>query len=114
MDQSKLSQTPSTMLRTSAEFNSQNYDASPEPTFSSTNTKSKNDQLYVDDPNQINNLDVLAPTINIAKRKPFMVKPKKIPFWVQDPNILFKQAYIFEFFPVETMTYEQKLNAVTR
>jgi len=34
-----------------------------------------------------------------------------VPFWGTDPNILFKE---FEFFPVDTMTYEQKLNAVTR
>lgn len=38
-------------------------------------------------------------------------KPETVPFWGTDPNILFKE---FEFFPVDTMTYEQKLNAVTR
>ena len=38
----------------------------------------------------------------------------KIPFWSDDPNILFHKDYIFEFYPVETMTYEQKLNAVSR
>jgi hypothetical protein len=37
-----------------------------------------------------------------------------IPFWINDPNILFQQQYIFEFFPTETMTYEQKLNTITR
>jgi len=39
---------------------------------------------------------------------------QKIPFWSSDPNILFKQEYMFEFFPVDGMTYEQKLNAVSR
>ena len=39
---------------------------------------------------------------------------KIIPFWSEDPNILFNQSYILEFFPVDTMTYEQKLNAVSR
>ena len=34
-----------------------------------------------------------------------------VPFWGTDPNILFKE---FEFFPVDTMTYNEKLNAVTR
>ena len=34
-----------------------------------------------------------------------------VPFWGMDPNVLFQQ---FEFFPVSSMTYEQKLNAVTR
>jgi hypothetical protein len=37
-----------------------------------------------------------------------------IPFWSNDPNILFQQTYLFEFFPVESMTYEQKLNAISR
>jgi len=47
-----------------------------------------------------------------------MVKPiptvSKVPFWSNNPNVLFQPAYIFEFFPMEPMTYEQKLNAVTR
>ena len=37
-----------------------------------------------------------------------------IPFWINNPNVLFEQQYSFEFFPIDTMTYEQKLNAVTR
>jgi len=37
-----------------------------------------------------------------------------IPFWINDPNVLFQQQYIFEFFPTESMTYEQKLNTITR
>lgn len=49
---------------------------------------------------------------DITKRKSNM--KRKIPFWANDPNILFQQPYILEFFPVESMTYEQKLNAVTR
>lgn len=39
---------------------------------------------------------------------------KSIPFWSEDPNVLLHQKYMFEFFPVESMTYEQKLNAITR
>lgn len=35
-------------------------------------------------------------------------------FWGNDPNILLSQTYILEFFPTETMTYNQKLNAITR
>jgi hypothetical protein len=43
------------------------------------------------------------------------VSPKfQIPFWTNDPNILFQPPYIFEFFPMEQMSYEQKLNSVTR
>lgn len=37
-----------------------------------------------------------------------------IPFWANDPNILFHPAYLLEFFPTEHMSYDQKLNAVTR
>ena len=36
---------------------------------------------------------------------------KKIPFWTENPNVLFDAM---EFFPVETMTYAQKLNSITR
>ena len=46
--------------------------------------------------------------------EPKETKKPSIPFWSADPNILFHQKYMFEFFPVETMTYEQKLNAITR
>ena len=37
-----------------------------------------------------------------------------VPFWTNNPNILFDSKYILEFFPVDAMTYEQKLNAVSR
>jgi hypothetical protein len=37
-----------------------------------------------------------------------------IPFWTENPNVLFQSQYITEFFPVDEMTYSQKLNAVTR
>ena len=37
-----------------------------------------------------------------------------IPFWATNPNILFESQYLLEFFPVKGMTYNQKLNAVTR
>jgi hypothetical protein len=39
---------------------------------------------------------------------------KTIPFWSDNPNVLLNPEYILEFFPVETMTYEQKLNAISR
>jgi hypothetical protein len=41
-------------------------------------------------------------------------KNSNIPFWTENPNILFDAKYIFEFFPTNTMTYTQKLNTVTR
>lgn len=37
-----------------------------------------------------------------------------IDFWVVNPNILFHPTYLTEFFPTEEMTYERKLNAITR
>ena len=39
---------------------------------------------------------------------------RSIPFWSKDPNILFQQPFLFELFPVENMSYNQKLNAITR
>lgn len=39
---------------------------------------------------------------------------KMIPFWFENPNILLDKDYMFEFFPIETMNYNQKLNAITR
>ena len=39
---------------------------------------------------------------------------RQIPFWGENPNVLLQQPYIFEFFPAPGMTYEQKLNAITR
>jgi Family of unknown function (DUF5762) len=54
----------------------------------------------------------------LAKLKRKSSKPAKlstpIPFWTQNPNILFDPKYAFEFFPSDEMTFEQKLNAITR
>ena len=41
-------------------------------------------------------------------------KEDSVPFWSADPNILLKQPYLLEFFPVDGMTYNQKLNAISR
>ena len=37
-----------------------------------------------------------------------------IPFWSNDPTVLFNKDYIFELWPTTNMCYEQKLNAITR
>ena len=37
-----------------------------------------------------------------------------VPFWGEDPNVLLDSRFATEFFPVESMDYNQKLNAVTR
>jgi hypothetical protein len=39
------------------------------------------------------------------------IKSDEIPFWSKNPNILLQNV---ELFPVEAMTFEQKLNAITR
>jgi len=36
------------------------------------------------------------------------------PFWYNDPNILLNKDYIFELWPSPSMSYEQKMNAITR
>ena len=41
-------------------------------------------------------------------------KEDAIPFWSTNPNVLLNKEHIFEFFPVEDMTFTQKLNAITR
>jgi hypothetical protein len=41
-------------------------------------------------------------------------KEDDIPFWSTNPNVIFNKEHILEFFPVEDMTFTQKLNAVTR
>ena len=39
---------------------------------------------------------------------------KPIPFWAENPNVLLNPAYLTEFFPSDDMTYNQKLNSITR
>lgn len=41
-------------------------------------------------------------------------KKEEIPFWTEDPNILFHKDHILEFYPSENMTYLQKLNTISR
>lgn len=40
-------------------------------------------------------------------------KKNTTPFWSQNPNVLIQSDH-FEFFPVDSMTYEEKLNAISR
>jgi hypothetical protein len=37
-----------------------------------------------------------------------------IPFWSNDPTIILNKDYIFEVWPTPKMTFEQKLNAISR
>jgi len=56
----------------------------------------------------------LDTNINTNQSPPAVHVKEGPKFWSDDPNVLLQQAHIFEFFPVATMTYEQKLNAVSR
>lgn len=38
----------------------------------------------------------------------------KIQFWINDTSELFNKEYIFELWPLANMSYEQKLNAISR
>ena len=63
-------------------------------------------------------IDSFAQTAPILFTKPMVDesenKKKGSKFWSDDPNVLLQQDSIFELFPVSTMTYEQKLNAISR
>lgn len=39
---------------------------------------------------------------------------RQIPFWSENPNILIDKTYFTEWFPLTEMSYNQKLNAITR
>jgi len=47
----------------------------------------------------------------MADPKEAMDHQMEIPFWSEDPNVLFRS---FEFFPTENMNYSQKMNAISR
>ena len=40
--------------------------------------------------------------------------PNSIPFWSTNPNVIFDSRYITEFYPIDSMSYNQKLNAISR
>lgn len=41
-------------------------------------------------------------------------EPDSVVFWGDNPNVLFNTVYFFEFYPTQTMTFNQKLNALSR
>lgn len=79
----------------------QNEDS--EPTGKCT-SKSCNDETMESMQSDANNND------NYSSQ----ASPSSIPFWGEDPNVLFKPSYLTELFPSEPMSYNQKLNAITR
>lgn len=73
------------------------------------NSDNKNPNPIVD---VENSSDSFKPSDSNASKK--VNEKPTIPFWSNNPNVLFQREYILEFFPVETMSYTQKLNAITR
>lgn len=51
---------------------------------------------------------VISPPFDIVNKKTI------IHFWAEDPNVLLHTEHALEFFPTETMSFNQKLNAITR
>ena len=52
---------------------------------------------------------------DISSNNHFIKKEEKIiPFWSQNPNIIFQSEFMFEFFPHDSMTFSQSLNAISR
>jgi len=41
-------------------------------------------------------------------------KTNQIPFWIYDPTVLFDKEYILEVYPTNKMSYEEKMNSITR
>jgi hypothetical protein len=37
-----------------------------------------------------------------------------IPFWANDPTVLFNKDYILQMWPLQTMSFDEKLNAISR
>ena len=62
----------------------------------------------------IENIKDELQTPEVIEKVPIQVINKKIKtktyFWTEDPNILFQPNYMFEFFPVDSMNFNQKLN----
>jgi hypothetical protein len=53
-------------------------------------------------------------TTNVCVGENNNAKHENIAFWIDDPTILFSKKYITELWPLDEMTREQKLNAITR
>jgi hypothetical protein len=49
-----------------------------------------------------------------SKDKEIQKEPDDVPFWSKNPNVILSKEHILEFFPTEEMTFNQKLNAISR
>ena len=75
-----------------------------------------NSSLFQEEDKSYSQIPFDGDTTQIPDLNRLKTKQKKgyIPFWSKDPNILLNQKYVLEFFPVDGMTFTQKLNAITR
>jgi len=62
----------------------------------------------------IKNINPLSTTQGPAPESTTRVDASGSPFWSRDPNVLLRSDRLFELFPVDNMTYEEKLNAISR
>jgi len=81
--------------------------------------KSNLDFSHIDNTNTNLENDVYNSTLppsNGPQSPPNIQLKKKayVPFWAEDPNVIFSPPYLFELFPSSNMTYSQKLNAISR
>ena len=37
-----------------------------------------------------------------------------VPFWVNEPSVLFNKTYVFELFPTSKMSYNRQMNSISR
>jgi len=61
-------------------------------------------------------LDILKPIQHYENDTPTESNKEsdQVPFWSKNPNIILHKDHILDFFPTEDMSFNQKLNAVTR
>ena len=78
------------------------------PTSINNNIVHNLEDLKEKEIDEIKETETESPVIVLEKSTP------EIPFWGKDPNALINKTYILEFFPTQEMTFNQKLNALTR
>ena len=87
-------------VNTNMDFNGKNNISNSQSTISNESNKNTQDTT-----------DNIIERLNKLSKEDTKESPK---FWSDNPNILLQKDFIFEFFPVNTMTYEQQLNAISR
>jgi hypothetical protein len=68
----------------------------------------------VKEEDKVKEVTILQDKYNVPAANPDKPDIKKTVFWSKNPNVLFDKDHILEFFPVESMTYEERLNAISR